>query len=164
MPTNPVMPSRSDSSAPRTDPRGAIAGLLTGLGIALLVAAIVDIAVLWAIQREPNAQADFAAITTTLDNFSLIVIGLASLGGAILLREAGSGTGSLRVLGALCLIAGAVTGLLGILLLLDFFQVRGLMQGPARALFLATTAKGLALAGIYTLFLVAAGVRGLRAR
>ena len=162
MPTNPVMPTRSDSSSPRTDARGAIASLLTGLGIALLVAATIDIGVLWAIQREPNAQADFAAITATLDNFSLIVIALAALGGAQMLRE--SGIGAVRGLGALCLIAGGVTGLLGVLLLLDFFQVRGLMQGPARSLFLATTIKGLALAGLYTLFLLLAGARGLRGR
>lgn len=162
MPTNPVMPTRSDSSTPRTDARGAIASLLTGLGIALLLAALIDIAVLWAIQREPNAQADFAALTTTLDSYSLVVIALAALGGAILLRD--SGVGVLRVLGALCLIAGAIAGFVGVLLLLDFFQVRGLMQGPARSLFLATTAKGLALAGIYTLFLAAAGVRALRGR
>ena len=162
MPTNPVMPTRSDSPSPRTDARGAIASLLTGLGVALLLAALVDIAVLWGIHREPNAQADFAALTTTLDSYSLVVIALAALGGAILLRD--SGVGALRVLGALCLIAGALAGFVGVLLLLDFFQVRGLMQGPARSLFLATTAKGLALAGIYTLFLLAAGVRGLRAR
>ncbi len=162
MPTNPVMPTRSDSSTPRTDARGAIASLLTGLGIALLLAALIDIAVLWAIQREPNAQADFAALTTTLDSYSLVVIALAALGGAILLRD--SGVGVLRVLGALCLIAGAIAGFVGVLLLLDFFQVRGLMQGPARSLFLATTAKGLALAGIYTLFLAAAGVPALRGR
>lgn len=162
MPANPVMPTRTDSSTPRSDARGAIAGLLTGLGIALLLAALIDISVLWAIQREPNAQSDFAALTTTLDNFSLVVIALAALGGAILLRDAGVGT--LRVLGALCLIAGAVAGFVGVLLLLDFFQVRGLMQGPARALFLATAAKGLALAGIYTVFLVAGGVRALRGR
>lgn len=160
MPTTPVMPTRSDSSAPRTDARGAIASLLTGLGIALLLAALIDIGVLWAIQREPNAQADFAALTTTLDSYSLVVIALAALGGAILLRE--TGIGALRVLGALCLIAGAVAGFVGVLLLLDFFQVRGLMQGPARTVLLATAAKGLALAGIYTLSLVAAGVRGLR--
>ncbi len=162
MPANPVMPTRTDSSTPRSDARGAIAGLLTGLGIALLLAALIDISVLWAIQREPNAQSDFAALTTTLDNFSLVVIALAALGGAILLRDGGVGT--LRVLGALCLIAGAVAGFVGVLLLLDFFQVRGLMQGPARALFLATAAKGLALAGIYTVFLVAGGVRALRGR
>lgn len=162
MPANPVMPTRSDSSTPRIDARGAIASLLTGLGIALLLAALIDIGVLWAIQREPNAQADFAALTTTLDSYSLVVIALAALGGAILLRD--SGVGALRVLGALCLIAGAIAGFVGVLLLLDFFQVRGLMQGPARSLFLATTAKGLALAGIYTLFLVAAGVRALRGR
>jgi hypothetical protein len=147
---------------PRTDARAAIASLLTGLGVALLLAALIDIAVLWGIQREPNAQADFAALTTTLDSYSLVVIALAALGGAILLRE--SGVGALRVLGAVCLIAGALAGFFGVLLLLDFFQVRGLMQGPARSLFLATTAKGLALAGIYSLFLVVGGVRALRGR
>lgn len=162
MPATPVMPTRSDSSSPRTDARGAVASLLTGLGIALLVAALVDIAVLWAIQREPNAQSDFAALTASLDNYSLVVIALGALGGALLLR--GAGAGALRVLGALCLIAGMVAGFLGVLLLLDFFQVRGLMQGPARPLFLATTAKGLVLAGVYTLFLLAAGFRGLRGR
>lgn len=162
MPTTPVMPTRPDASTPRANPRAAIASLLTGLGLALLVAAIIDIAVLWTIQRESNAQAEFAALTTTLDNFSLVVIALAALGGALLLKD--SGVGALRVLGAVCLIAGAVAGFTGVLLLLDFFQVRGLMQGPARPLFLATAVKGLTLAGVYALFLLAAGLRGLRGR
>jgi hypothetical protein len=164
MPASPVLPTRPDAtSAPRLDARAALTSLFTGLGLALLLAALIDIAVLWAIQREPNAQADFAAITTTLDSFSVVVIALAALGGATLLRE--GGRGSLRLLGTLCLIAGAAAGLLGLLLLLDYFQVRGLMQDArARSIFHATTLKGLALAGLYALFLTSAGVRALRGR
>lgn len=166
MPQSPVMPTRPDASAaaslePNTRATGrAVASLLTGLGLALIVAALVDIAVLWAIQKEPNAQADFAALTATLDNFSLIVIALAALGGAMLLR--GAGIGSVRILGTMSLIAGIVAGAIGVLLLLDVIQIRGLMHGNARPLFLATGLKGLTLAAVYALALVIAGIRAMR--
>lgn len=166
MPQSPVMPTRPDASAAATlEPNSratgrAVASLLTGLGVALIVAALVDIAVLWAIQKEPNAQADFAALTATLDNFSLIVIALGALGGALMLR--GAGVGALRVLGVISLIAGIMAAAVGVLLLLDVIQIRGLMQGNARPLFLATGLKGLTLAAVYSLFLVVAGVRALR--
>ena len=166
MPQTPVMPTRPDASAaatlePNTRATGrAVASLLTGLGVALIVAALVDIAVLWAIQKEPNAQADFAALTATLDNFSLIVIALGALGGALMLR--GAGIGALRVLGTMSLIAGIVAAAVGVLLLLDVVQIRGLMQGNARPLFLATSLKGLTLAAVYSLFLLVAGIRAIR--
>ena len=166
MPQTPVMPTRPDASAaatiePNTRATGrAVASLLTGLGVALIVAALVDIAVLWAIQKEPNAQADFAALTATLDNFSLIVIALGALGGALMLS--GAGVATLRILGTVSLIAGIMAAAVGVLLLLDVIQIRGLMRGEARPIFIATSLKGLVLAAVYSLFLVAAGVRAIR--
>ncbi|MGH7584686.1 MAG: hypothetical protein ACREMH_00395, partial [Gemmatimonadales bacterium] len=145
MPQSPVLPTRPDASAaaglePNSRATGrAVASLLTGLGVALIVAALVDIAVLWAIQKEPNAQADFAALTATLDTFSLIVIALGALGGALMLR--GAGIAALRILGTMSLIAGIMAAAVGVLLLLDVIQIRGLMQGNARPLFLATSLK-----------------------
>ncbi|HUL70843.1 MAG TPA: hypothetical protein VLT17_11480 [Gemmatimonadales bacterium] len=156
-----IEPKPSSRSVAGTDLRPATATLLIGGGTGILLATILDLAVLWAVQRQPNAQWEFTAVVTTLDHYSLLLIGLGAILGGCYLRGVDRrwvavSVGLIALVGAL----GAVG--LGLLLAKDFLAIRKVIEPDAIAGFRAAVVKGLSLVGIYTLTLGQAGQLALK--
>jgi len=156
-----IEPKPSSRSPSGTDLRPVTATLLIGGGAGLLLATILDWAVLWVVQRHGDAQWQFTAVVTTLDHYSLLLIGLGGVLGGCYLRGVDrrwvtNGVGLMALLGAL----GAVG--LALLLAKDFLAIRRGIDPDAVAGFRAAVVKGLSLAGIYAFTLGQAGRRALR--
>lgn len=156
-----IEPKPSSRSVAGTDLGPITATLLIGGGLGILLATVLDLAVLWAVQRQATAQWEFTAVVTTLDHYSLLLIGLgAVLGGCYLRgvdrRWVAVGVGLMALVGAL----GAVG--LGLLLAKDFLAIRKVVEPDAVASFRAAVFKGLSLAGIYTLTLGKTGQLALK--
>ena len=140
----------------------AVAGtLLLGVGVALLIGTLIDLGVLWLSQYEDSPQWEFSAIATTLDQYSLILVGLAGVASGLHLRGA-TGRFARGTVTFLCVLAMVAVIFLGLLLVTNFFAVRLTVEDDDRASLIAAAGKAGVIAAIDTLVLAAAAFRGLR--
>ncbi|MEP6573895.1 MAG: hypothetical protein ABJD11_14420 [Gemmatimonadota bacterium] len=164
MPASPILtPQGATRPLEARSFKPMVSTLLLGVGVALLIATLIDFGILWIVQHQSNSQWEFAALSTTFDNFSLLLIGLAAVAAGLHLGNAGSLLNQ-RVLTVIAFLLGLCAALGALLLVTDFFDVRNKVDGVTRDAFYTTMAKSVTLAVIYTITLFVTGIRGLRSR
>ena len=163
MPAPVLTPQGSPKSSDAYALRPLLGTLLYWVGIALLLGAVIDFGVLWAVQYQGNAQWEFAALTSTFDNYSLIVIALAALAAGMYFRDRSAVWGP-RIVVILCFVFALLALLGAFLLVTDFFEVRTKIEQSARTAFKASMVKSFALSILYVIALTTAGFRGLKRR
>ncbi len=166
MPASPLLTPSERRGSRSADPsvlKPQAGTLLLSVGVALLFSTLVDFGILWGLQYQPEPEWEFTALTTTVDQWSLIVIGITGIGAGLYLRQSHS-VWSERLVTLLCLLSMTATALIGILLGLDFFPVRQALGQADRAQFYAIFTKSAVLTGIYTIALGIVGFRGIRIR
>lgn len=158
------MRERDDSLSP-----GYLDGLRRHAGLVLWVVSVilvlgtlVDLGVLWLVQRQSAVQWEFVALVNTLDAFPRLVLGLGAAYIAFVVRRSTSMLGY-RLLGTLVLLLGLAGAALGVLLLTDYFVLaRVVQEADTRVAFQSLIVKGLALSGFYFVLLTPIGALGLR--
>ena len=166
MPPSPILTPSERSGLRSSDVsalRRMVGTLLSCVGVALLFSTLVDLGILWWLQYQPDPEWEFTSLATTVDQWSLVVIGITGISAGLYLRRSTS-TWSERLVVLLCFISVTATGLIGVFLALDFFPVRQTLDQPDRAQFYTMFTKSIVLTGIYTLALGIAGFRGIRNR
>jgi hypothetical protein len=137
------------------------AAVLSVAGLIFIIGSMVDVALLWSVQRQPNPQWEFQALATTAEGLPRIVLGVALVFAAMYVR----GSTSLlkyRLFGLLLLGMGLMGIAIAGLMVTDFFALRSQVNPEARWLFRSTVLKTLLLSGMYVVFLIPAGVLCLR--
>ncbi|HEX7050643.1 MAG TPA: hypothetical protein VF188_10610 [Longimicrobiales bacterium] len=161
---SPIVPHatpRASEGVAAFAPHVGLAMLAAGLGY--LIGSIIDVGVLWGLQRQAVPQWEFVAIGNTLEAFPRFTMALAFLYGALYFRRS-ERVAAYRVLAVGLLLGGIAAAALGALLLTDYLALARVAAGQAGALDLlrTTTFKGLALSGLFTVTLVPIGLLGLR--
>jgi hypothetical protein len=150
-------------SAPATNPglaRPAAAALLAA-GLVFVAGSLADYVILWLINRQDGPQWEFAAVTTTVEGMSRIVLGVALVYAGLHLRARPS-VWLRRALGAALLLIALAALVLAALMAMDFLALRNVVRPEAIATFRATTGKTLFLCAIYALVALPAAVVSLR--
>lgn len=139
------------------------AAALIAAGLVFVAGSLADYFLLWVINRQAGSQWEFAAVTTTVEGMSRIVLGIALIYAGLYVRGRPV-TWLRRGMGvALLLMALASVALAG-LMALDFLALRNNVRPEAVATFRVTTAKTLFLCALYFIVAVPAGIASLRAR
>jgi hypothetical protein len=140
--------------------RPAAVGLSVA-GFIFIIGSIIDILLLWTLQRQPLPQWEFTALATTAEGLPRIVLGIALVFAAMFVR----GSTSLlkyRLFGLMLIGLGLMGVAIAGLMVTDFFALRSLVNPEARWMFRSTVIKTMLLCGMYVVFLVPAGVLCMR--
>lgn len=137
-------------------------GLVAAAAV-LLLGSFVDLVVLWGLQYRSNLQWEFVAIVNTLEAYTRLILGLGLIY-AVLAIGRSTSLVRYRITSGALLLLGLVAGVLGVLLLTDYFPLAQIAEGQpgAAGALTVTAAKGLMLSAVYTLVLVPLGILGLR--
>lgn len=148
--------------APDAFAQHAARGLWAG-GILMLVGSFVDLAVLWGLQFQPNPQWEFVATMNTLEGYIRFAIGISFIYGALYLGRSSS-LWKYRTVAAFTLLLGITAGLLGLVLLNDYFALARLTQDQTQAMgaLVTSVTKGVMLSGLFACVFVPLGIMGLR--
>jgi len=138
-----------------------VAAALSVAGLIFLIGSLVDVALLWTVQRQPNPQWEFQALATTAEGLPRVVRGLAPIFGAMYVRRSTSLI-KYRLFGLLLVCLGLLGIAIAGLMVTDFFALRSQVNPEARWLFRSAVLKTLLLSGMYVVFLIPAGVLCLR--
>ena len=163
---SPIITDTAPSDARRVGPdrsgfeRHAALGLWAA-GLVLILGTVIDLAILWVLQRQAVPTWEFVAISNTLEAYPRLVLGFGLLYPALFFQRWGS-VGGYRVLSSLLFLLGIGAAVLGVLEVTDYFVLRA-EASPQTLPFLQSTAmKASALAGIFFLVLATVGVLGWR--
>ncbi|MEQ9400450.1 MAG: hypothetical protein RJQ04_14905 [Longimicrobiales bacterium] len=128
-------------------------------GLVYLVGSLVDLGVLWFLQRQPGLQWEFVAVTNTANAFPRLILAVGLIYGA--LAFSASEMAVLYKLMAVFVVGlGVVAAMLGALTLLNYLSLSAATS--AAATLRSTTVKTLVLCGLYFVLLVPVGVMGLK--
>jgi hypothetical protein len=132
-------------------------------GAVFLAGSLVDLFVLWFLQRQNQPQWEFVAIANTMDSLPRFALAMAFFYLALHLRKATS-LWAYRSVAALALLLGLVGGALAALILTDYFVLAEFAraQGGAMAMLKSTTLKAGALGGMFFVLFVPLGFLGMR--
>lgn len=133
----------------------AVAGLIT------LIGSLVDLGVLWVMQRQPGIQWEFVAITRTAEAWPRLVLAVGLVYGGAHLAEVTSGL-IYKSLAVVLVALGFGGLLLGAILMLNYLSVEGAASGAAGELVRSAVVKTLLLCALYVVLLVPTGVMGLK--
>jgi hypothetical protein len=132
------------------------AGLIFGIG------AILDVAILWIFQRQPNNPGfEFTALASTVEGLPRIGLAAALLAMALWLRGSTSLL-SYRLLGAALVVTGFMGAMAAALVVTDWFVIRVNVPPDQQGTILGVVWKSIALGGLYTLVFIPAGVLSMR--
>ena len=145
-----------DSAFSRPVSRAAFAA-----GLIYLVGSVTDLGILWLAQRQPGVQWEFVAITNTVEAWPRMVLAIGLLYAALYFAGSMSVV-AYRVLGAGLLGLGIVALALGGLMVLNYLQVSGNLQGDAAGLIRSSVLKTELLCALYVVTLGPIGGLGLR--
>ncbi len=120
----------------------------------------VDPGILWLGQRQDGLAWEYVAIVNTVEGMGGLILAAGLAYAAIHIRD-GESLAPLRLLGGSLMVVGIVGGVLGLMLITDYFALRTNMEQQAEVLFRTTTVKGLTLSGLYFFVLVPVGFLGL---
>jgi hypothetical protein len=139
-----------------------------GLGFAaaaalFFVGSVIDLVVLWVLQRQSQPEWEFIAITRTVDAYPRFVLAIALLFGALYLSQSTSLLWY-RLGAAAMLTLGVAAVFLGILMVMNYFALASLAAGQTDALAMLRSSafKAVSLSGIFALLLIPLGAMGLR--
>ncbi len=137
---------------------------LWAAGALFLLGSVVDLAVLWVLQRQPTTGWEFVALQNTLEAFPRFMLGFAFISVALYLARPRP-EGGLRLIGATMLLLAVTAAALGALVAMDYLVLARMVDPrvplAARVLKIATL-KALALSGVDTLVLGSFGLMGVR--
>lgn len=155
-------PARSRTKSSEAFIRHGARGLWAGAAV-LLLGSTVDLLVLWGLQFQANLQWEFVAIVNTLEAYTRLVLGVSLMFAALAIGRSASVLWY-RAVAILLLVLGLAAGVMGVLLLTDYFPLSQIAEGQAgaRGALTVTAAKGLMLSAVYTCVLVPLGILGLR--
>jgi hypothetical protein len=124
---------------------------------------LVDLFVLWFLQRQNQPQWEFVAIANTMDSLPRFALALAFFYLALHIRKATSLWGY-RSIAALALLLGFAGAALAGLILTDYFVLAEFAraQSGAMAMLKSTTLKAGALGGMFFVLFVPLGFLGMR--
>lgn len=128
---------------------------------ALLLGSLVDLIVLWAVQRQTTPQWEFLALLDTVEAIPRMVTGLAFIGGALYFRRTASLLGyRLIALGAVLL--GLVGAVVAGMIMIDYLALSRIESAATEGPLQGVALKGIALGVLYLLILTPLGVLGTR--
>lgn len=128
-------------------------------GLVYLVGSLVDLGVLWFLQRQPGLQWEFVAVTNTANAFPRLILAVGLIYGA--LAFSASEMVVLYKLMAVFLVAlGVVSAIVGGLTVLNYLSLSDATTGATGLR--SSTVKTLALCTMYFVLLVPVGIMGLK--
>lgn len=117
----------------------------------LIVGTLVDLGILWTLQRQPGPQWEFVAVVNTLEAFPRLILALATgYVGLVLGRRVGVGV---RVLALALLTVGLAGAGLAAILAADYLALHRMVAPEALLAFRSTVVRGLALGALYSLLI-----------
>jgi hypothetical protein len=122
---------------------------------------VLDLGVLWGLQRQPGPEWEFGALATTVEGLPRIALAVGFAYGALMLNGT-AGALWYRLLALVLLAVGVAGAVIGAMMLSDYFVLREIVNPEAVGLFRSSVFKTLALSGLYVLLLLPVGVLGLR--
>lgn len=135
--------------------------VLLATGVVFLLGTLVDLGILWFLQRGPTVQADFVATTQTVEGLPRVILAL-----ALVYLSGHVGRWSALSLYRALALGVLLVGLAGIPLLLQLVTSYSLLASSvsvdALPALRATTFKSAALAVIYIVALLPLGMLGFR--
>ena len=141
--------------------RGASLAALAA-GTIMLFGVLVDIGVLWLLQRQASPQWEFTAITNTVESVPRLVFALGFLYIGFHLRGT-AGHGWYRALAALLILVGVFSVMLAAVLALSYFQLGKLVTQPEVYTMLRSVAvKTIGLSAVYAVVAIPSGILALR--
>lgn len=156
-------PARKNGTAIRAEAFGLNASMaMWAVGGLFLVGSLIDVGVLWLLQRQDNPQWEFVAIVNTLEAFPRFGLAAAFFFAALYFRRSVS-LGMYRLVAGVMVALGLVAALLGAMVITDYYVLSEFAQGPeALAALQSTSAKAVALSMLYFWVLVPLGILGAR--
>lgn len=155
-----VAGSRTPLRAPRLDGLASLGAIAAGT--VLLTGSVVDLGILWLLQRQDSPQWEYVAIANTLEAVPLVLIGLALLYAALAFRRV-EGMLGYRLLAGAMLLLGLTGAALAALVVTSYLAIVRVVQQPEAVLMLQSVAlKSVVLGGLYFLVLTPLGALGLR--
>lgn len=150
-----------DRTAPLDWARGAALAVLAA-GMIMLFGVVVDLGVLWLLQREPSPQWEFTAITNTVESVPRLVFAVGFLFIGFHLRRT-VGLGWYRALSVILILVGLFSIMLAGLLTLSYFALGKLVTQPeVYAMLRSVAVKTIGLSAVYALIAIPSGVLALR--
>jgi hypothetical protein len=134
---------------------------MAAAGILFLVAGLLDVAILWMMQRQPQPLWEYQALANTVNGLPGFVLGAGFLFGALHV----SGSTSLmsyRLLALLLIGIGLGGAAAAALMASDYFILVSGVGPDEMALFRSVAFKTIALGGLHAIVLVPLGVLGMR--
>lgn len=159
-------PGASGRSGSRYRPQdfsGRVAMVMLAAGLLLLIGSLIDVGVLWILQRQPNPQWEFAAGVRTLDASTRFGSAFGFLYLAAFLSGRAS-VGLYRVMGAvLILFAFGILVVAGVVAT-DYLALNRMVtdQPEAMALFRSSTVKSVSVAAVAFILFLTAGIFSVR--
>ncbi len=147
----------------RVDYTGHVARGLWFMAAVLLIGSLVDLGVLWGLQRQNQPQWEFVAISNTLDAFPRFVLAMAGAYLALFVTKSTS-LFAFRVMAVFAVMLGLASAALGALLITDYFALAKLAaaQTPILVALKSAMVKGGALSLFFTLASLGIGIFGWR--
>lgn len=142
--------------------RSGIGVLVWGAAIALILATLADIGVLWILQRMPTTEWEFIAVSRSLDQGLNLIAGFGFAGVGIGLGSGRYAKVALRAVGGFALLCALGAFVLEVLMIMDYLALRGDVTPESGGGFNGTVAKALLLGTLYALVLLFGGISALR--
>jgi hypothetical protein len=131
-------------------------------GFVMLVGSLLDVGILWVLQRQSNPQWEYVAVANTMEAVPRLVLGLGLLYAAAYL----GGVASLwiyRVLAVFLVLLGLFSMACGALILSSYLALAKVVTDPEGHLVLRSVAiKALGLSSLYVAVLIPVGIWGMR--
>ena len=156
----PLMRSRSSSASEVVTDRGFArhaAWALVAAGVLMLLGSLVDLGVLWGLQRQDNVRWEFVALSSTAEGFPRMALGIGLLYAAIWVAAVRT-MWAWRSLALFLVALGVAAGLLGALMVTDYFALIGQIPVETRQAFRSSVAKSLTLYGLYVIVMLPIGI------
>lgn len=139
----------------------AVAMVLWAVAIIYLIGTILDLGILWVLQRQDNVQWEFVAVTRTVEGWPRMILAVAAAFLALYVRGNSSRI-AFGLLGAVLIVLGLGGAGLGALAVMEYLPLHRMAEGAGADMLRSSTVKTLTLSALYFLLLVPAGVLALR--
>lgn len=135
---------------------------LWAAGLIFLIGSFADLVLLWTVSRQAaNPQWEFTALALTIEGTPRIVLAVAMIWVALYIR----GVSSLitqRAFGVLLILLGIGGGVIGAIMISDYFVLRGMVPPAEMKTFASVVLKTLTLSALHLVLLVPFGVLSVR--
>ena len=134
---------------------------LWATGIIYFVGTLVDLGILWIIQRQAGVQWEFVALTNTVEAWPQLILSVALCYAGFALAGSES-LGLQRTLAAVSLLLGIGGVVFGALETLNYLTLAASASGTGTNLILSAFVKTMILCGLYVLLFIPLGILGFK--